>query len=233
MAERRAAHSGVDDPTRSAFVVIPVYNEGTRIVGLLQELGREVPLDRVVVVDDGSQPAVDRALVGEAQLLRHAINLGKGLALRTGCEHALAQGAAAIVLMDGDGQHEPRDLPRLLRALDEVDIAFGARDLGWKVPWVRLAGNRLVNAWTHALFGLDLHDIWCGYRAFRAEAFPVLAWNASDYAADVEMAVRAGRAQLRYCEVPIGAIYHDAYKGVTVLDGLRLLVRLFAWRLTL
>lgn len=223
----------MSDPARRAFVVVPVYNEGARVGGLLQEVAREVPLDRVVVVDDGSQVPVDRALVGEARLLRHAINLGKGMALRTGCEHALAQGATAVVLMDGDGQHEPRDLPRLLRALDDVDIAFGARDLGWKVPWVRLFGNRVVNAWTNTLFGLDLHDIWCGYRAFRAEVFPVLAWNASDYAADVEMAVRAGRARLRYCEVPIGAIYHDAYKGVTVLDGLRLLVQLFAWRLTL
>jgi glycosyltransferase involved in cell wall biosynthesis len=223
----------VNDPAGRAFVVIPVYNEGPRVGGLVREVAREVPLDRVVVVDDGSQVPVDRALVGEVRLLRHAINLGKGLALRTGCEHALARGATAVVLMDGDGQHEPRDIPRLLRALDEVDIAFGARDFGWKVPWVRLLGNRVINAWTNALFGLDLHDIWCGYRAFRAEAFPALAWTASDYAADVEMAVRAGRARLRHCEVPIGAIYHDAYKGVTVLDGLRLLVRLCAWRLTL
>ena len=220
-------------PARRAFVVIPVYNEGPRVGALLQEVAREIPLDRVVVVDDGSHPAVDRASLGGARVLRHAINLGKGMALRTGCEQALAQGATAVVLMDGDGQHEPRDIPRLLAALADVDIVFGARALGWKVPWVRLVGNRTLNAWTNALFDLRLHDIWCGYRAFRAEAFPVLAWNASDYSADVEMAVRAGRARLRRAEVPIGAIYHDAYKGVTVLDGLRLLVQLAAWRLTL
>jgi glycosyltransferase involved in cell wall biosynthesis len=223
----------VNGPARRAFVVIPVYNEGPGIAALLQEVSRQVPLERVVVVDDGSRPAVDRARVGAARLVRHAVNLGKGMALRTGCEKALAEGATAVVLMDGDGQHEPREIPRLLAALSEVDIAFAARDLGWKVPWVRLFGNRVLNAWTNALFALDLHDIWCGYRAFRAEAFPALAWNASDYAADVEMAVRAGRARLRYTEVPIGAVYHDAYKGVTVLDGLRLLVQLAAWRLTL
>ena len=223
----------MNDPARHAFVVIPVFNEGPRVGPLLREVARHVPLDRVVVVDDGSRPAVDRSLLGGARLVRHAINLGKGMALRTGCEKALALGAGAVVLMDGDGQHEPGEIPRLLGALTDVDIAFAARDLGWKVPWVRLFGNRVLNAWTNALFALDLHDIWCGYRAFRAEAFPVLAWNASDYAADVEMAVRAGRARLRYTEVPIGAIYHDAYKGVTVLDGLRLLVQLAAWRLTL
>ena len=218
---------------RGAFVVIPAYNEGDRVVTLLRDLAPVVPLERVVVVDDGSRPAVDASRLGGARVLRHAINLGKGMALRTGCEHALARGATAIVLMDGDGQHEPRDIPRLLEALAEVDVAFGARDLGWKVPWVRLVGNRVLNRWTNVLFGLELHDIWCGFRAFRAEAFPVLAWNASDYAVDVEMAVRAGRARLTRREVPIGAIYHDAYKGVTVLDGLRLLVQLAAWRFTL
>jgi glycosyltransferase involved in cell wall biosynthesis len=219
--------------TQGAFVVIPVYNEGDRIGALVRELAGVVPPVRVVVVDDGSRPAVEAKAVEGARLLRHAINLGKGMALRTGCEHALARGATAIVLMDGDGQHEPRDIPRLLDALQEVDVAFGARDLGWKVPWMRLAGNRVLNRWTNILFGLDLHDIWCGFRAFRAEAFPALAWNASDYSADVEMAVRAGRARLRRREVSIGAIYHDAYKGVTVVDGLRLLVRLAGWRLML
>jgi glycosyltransferase involved in cell wall biosynthesis len=223
----------VTDLARGAFVVVPVYNEGPRVGTLLQEVAAHVPLDRVVVVDDGSRPRVDGALLGGAHLVRHAVNLGKGMALRTGCEFALARGAAAIVLMDGDGQHEPRDIPRLLDALGEVDIVFGARDLGWKVPWVRLLGNRVLNRWTNVLFQIDLHDIWCGFRAFRAEAFPALAWNASDYAADVEMAVRAGRARLRRREVPIGAIYHDAYKGVTVVDGLRLLLQLCAWRLTL
>lgn len=226
-------HRAVTDPAHRAFVVIPVYNEGPRVGALLQEVAREIPLERVVVVDDGSRPALDRSWLGGAHLLRHAINLGKGMALRTGCEHALARGATTVILMDGDGQHEPRDIPRLLQPLAEVDIVFGARDLGWKVPWVRLLGNRAINAWTNTLFNLDLHDIWCGYRAFRAEAFPVLAWNASDYAADVEMVVRAGRARLRHTEVPIGAIYHDAYKGVTVVDGLRLLLQLCAWRLTL
>jgi glycosyltransferase involved in cell wall biosynthesis len=218
---------------RRAFVVIPVFNEGARLAPLVVQVARELPAEQVVVVDDGSRPPVDPATLGGARVVRHAINLGKGMALRTGCERAIALGADTIVLMDGDGQHEPREIPRLLRALEDVDVAFGARALDLRAPWVRLFGNRVLNAWTRALFGLELRDIWCGYRAFRAEAFPVLAWQASDYAADVEMAVRAGRARLRRAEVPIGAIYHDAYKGVTVVDGLRLLVQLTAWRFTL
>ena len=220
-------------PPRRAFVVVPAYNEGQRVAAVVEKAAREVPADRIVIVDDGSRPRVDPAGLGGARVVRHAINLGKGMALRTGCEKALALGADAVVLMDGDGQHDPREIPRLLRALDDVDIVFGARELDRRAPWVRLFGNRVLNAWTRALFRLELRDMWCGYRAFRAEAFPALRWNASDYAVDVEMAVRAGRAGLRRAELPIGAIYHDAYKGATVLDGLRLLVQLAAWRLTL
>lgn len=218
---------------RRAFVVVPAYNEGERVAAVVAEAAREVPAGQIVVVDDGSRVRVEPAALGGARVVRHAINLGKGMALRTGCEKALALGAQAIVLMDGDGQHDPREIPRLLRALDEVDIVFGARELDRRAPWVRLLGNRVVNAWTRALFRLELRDMWCGYRAFRAEAFPALRWNASDYAVDVEMAVRAGRAGLRRAELPIGAIYHDAYKGATVLDGLRLLIQLAAWRFTL
>lgn len=223
----------MSEPDRRAFVVIPAYNEGERVAAVVAQVARHVPAERIVVVDDGSRPRADAAALGGARVVRHAINLGKGMALRTGCEKALALGATAIVLMDGDGQHDPREIPRLLHALQDVDIVFAAREMDLRVPWVRLFGNRVLNAWTWALFGLDLRDIWCGYRAFRAESFPALRWNASDYAVDVEMAVRAGRARLRRAEVPIGAIYHDAYKGVTVVDGLRLLVQLAAWRFTL
>jgi glycosyltransferase involved in cell wall biosynthesis len=218
---------------RRAFLVVPAYNEGERIAPVVAQAAREVPASQIVVVDDGSRPRVDAAALGGARVVRHAINLGKGMALRTGCEKALALGAQAIVLMDGDGQHDPREIPRLLRALDEVDIVFGARELDRRAPWVRLFGNRVLNAWTRTLFRLELRDMWCGYRAFRAEAFPTLCWNASDYAVDVEMAVRAGRGGLRRAELPIGAIYHDAYKGATVVDGLRLLVQLVAWRVSL
>lgn len=216
-----------------AFVVIPVYNEGPGLGALLQQVMVQVPAPRVVVVDDGSTPPVGRAAVAPAHLLRHAINLGKGMALKTGCEFALRQGAQAIVLMDGDGQHDPADIPRLLEALDEVDVAFTARAMDWEAPWVRLAGNRLLNRCARGLFGLDLRDAWCGYRAFRAEAWERVAWTAPDYAADVEMALRARQHGLCWREVPIGAIYHDPYKGVSVLDGLRLLLRLLAWRFTL
>jgi glycosyltransferase involved in cell wall biosynthesis len=214
-------------------LVIPLYNEGDKIRELLDEISRYFPLKNVVLVDDGSTPPVSRAQVAPARVLRHRVNLGKGMALKTGCEFALRRRPEAIVLMDGDGQHDPKELPALLETLDGTEVVFTARRHGSRMPWVRLLGNQVINLGTELLFGLDLHDVWCGYRAFRSEVYARIAWNAADYAADVEMALRAARQRLDYREIRIGTIYHDAYKGVTVLDGLKLLLRLVVWKFTL
>lgn len=214
------------------YVVVPVYNE-PGIRSLVDALARHVDRERVVLVDDGSRPAIDRAALAPSHVLRHLINLGKGAALRTGCEFAVRRGAGAIVLMDGDGQHDPSDLPRLLAPLADADIVFADRRMGWRVPWVRLLGNRVVNLSTQLLYGARFRDIWCGYRAFRAEVFQQLVWESPDYAADVEMALRAVGHGLRRSHIEIDAIYHDAHKGVTVADGLRLLLRMVSWRVNL
>lgn len=217
----------------NAFVVVPVYNEGSGLSELLRRVSHYVPATNIVVVDDGSSPKVERDSVAPANVLRHRINLGKGMALKTGCEHALRKGADAIVLMDGDGQHEPAEIPRLVDALREVDIVFAARKLGQDMPSVRRVGNQVLNRSARWLYGVDLQDIWCGYRAFRSECFSKISWNADDYSVDVEMAIRAMRSRLSYREVGIETIYHDAYKGVTVLDGLQLLLRLLRWKFVL
>lgn len=217
----------------SVFVVIPAYNEGEAVRDLVRQVSLHAPSARVIVVDDGSAVRVDREGLAPARVLRHPINLGKGMALRTGCEFALRHGAEAVVLMDGDGQHEPREIPRLIAALEEADIVFGARELGGDMPLVRRAGNLFLNRCTSWLFEVNLQDIWCGFRAFRAACFDRICWSADDYGVDVEMAIRAMKHRLRHRQVPIGTVYRDAYKGVTVLDGLRLLVRLVGWKFTL
>lgn len=217
----------------NAYVVVPVYNEGEALAPLLARVAGYVPPERIVVVDDGSSPALDRDSLAPARVLRHRINLGKGMALKTGCEYAVSRKADAIVLMDGDGQHEPAEIPRLIEALENVDIVFAARTLGRDMPSVRRLGNKLLKRSANLLYRVELQDIWCGYRAFRAECFSRISWNAADYAVDVEMAIRAMKNGLTYREVPIDTIYHDAYKGVTVLDGLQLLLRLLRWKFSL
>ena len=214
------------------FVVIPVYNEGSAVRTVVDAVSRFVSPRNIVLVDDGSIPKVPRDATGHARVLRHCINLGKGMALKTGCEHAMSLGAEAIVLMDGDGQHEPMEISKLVSRLENADVVFATRELNRQMPAFRLAGNWTLNQCARWLFRIELKDIWCGFRAFRGDVFEKIVWDAHDYAVDVEMAVRACKQGLTCHEVPIKTVYHDAHKGVTVVDGLRLLWRLVRWRFT-
>lgn len=219
---------------RGIFVVIPSYNEEVRLPPTLSRLKKNINLSRVIVVDDGSVKPVRDFLPPGVIVARHKVNLGKGMALKTGCDLAVQMGAKVIILMDADGQHDPRDLPKFLACLEKGDqFVFGARYVGKHMPLWRLLGNRLLNRYTAYLFGLKLHDVWCGYRAFRSDIYHKIAWESDRYSSDVEMAVRVGLAGLRHSEVFVGTIYHEkgSVTGTTLHDGLKLLFDLTIWRL--
>ena len=151
---------------RNLFVVIPSYNEERRLPTLVKKLVKYVPLSRIVVVDDGSRKRVAGYLPKRMIVARHQVNLGKGMALRTGCDLAIKLGAEAIILMDADGQHDPKEIPVFIKKLKEgYQVVFGARRLDEDMPSWRSWGNRFLNKTVQVLFGLNLCDVWCGYRA--------------------------------------------------------------------
>lgn len=219
---------------QDTYLVIPAYNEESRLPEVIEKLKKYFPLERVVVVDDGSRVEVEGFLPSEVIVARHVVNLGKGMALRTGCELAIKLGAKKIVLMDADGQHDPKEIPHFINELNKhYGIVFGSRKLDKKMPFWRVAGNSLLNRTAAWLFDLDLHDIWCGYRAFDTRVYPLIVWNAADYSSDVEMVVNVGLKKIKHKERYIGTIYHDkrSTTGTTLQDGLKLLLELFIWRI--
>lgn len=216
------------------FVIIPAYNEEHRLPGTISRLKKNHSLSQTIVVDDGSKIPIRDFLPAQVLVARHRTNLGKGMALKTGCEIALNKGADIIILMDADGQHNPKEIPHFIAKLDTgFDVVFGARYIGKGMPIFRLLGNRFLNYFAGLLFGLRLHDIWCGYRAFKASVYPKISWNSSDYSSDVEMAVRVGLNKLRHTEHFVGTIYHEkgSVTGTTLHDGLKLLIDLVFWRI--
>lgn len=210
-------------------VVIPGRNEAARIGAVLDALPPSLPGVREVralVVDDGSDDATAAvARAHGARVLRHVINMGKGAALRTGCEAALATGCELVAVMDADGQHLPSDLPRVVAPLvaGRADLVVTYRQLGGDMPPVMRAGNWGLSSAFRVMFGHRFQDTQCGYRAFTAAAFPRLAWRATDYSVESEMLIHAARRRLRVVEVPIATVYHDRFKGTTVADGIRIL----------
>jgi glycosyltransferase involved in cell wall biosynthesis len=187
-----------------------------------------------IVVDDGSEDATGRvAARAGARVVRHAISLGKGAALRTGCDVAMAAGCDFIALMDADGQHRAADLPALVWPLTQAraDLALTYRSFTADMPAAMRVGNWGLSSAFFVLFGARFRDTQCGLRAFSAEAYSRLRWQSNDYAVETEMLIRAARLGLRVAEAPIDTVYHERYKGTTVADGARIFAKMLHWRL--
>ena len=212
------------------WAVIPAYNEERDILGIINKTKKFV--DNVVIVDDGSSDMTKKIAEKTGVIvLRHMINLGKGAALKTGCDFAVKKGAKFIITLDADAQHNPDDIPRFIEKLKKYDIVFSYRKASGKMPLVLRFGNWFISNIVIALYGIGLNDTQCGFRAFSWEAYKKIRWNASDYSMESEMISRAGKQRLKYVQIPIETIYSDKYKGTTIVDGIKIVLNMFWWKL--
>ncbi|MFA4930456.1 MAG: glycosyltransferase family 2 protein [Patescibacteria group bacterium] len=214
-------------------VVIPVLNEGSKIAQIIEQTKKFV--DLVIVVDDGSALTKKVPMNLSDQnviILYHAINLGKGAAMKTGCQAAIHQNAEIIIIMDGDGQHKSEDIPRFISTLQKnnLDIVFGTRKKSSTMPFVMKFGNTFLSFISSFLFGIDVADTQCGFRAFRSSIFRKIIWNSTRYSVETEMIMRAGKNKLKFGEIEIDTIYLNKFKGTTFIDGIRIFVNMLIWK---
>lgn len=152
----------------SVWAVIPACNEAATIRSVAAETAARV--DRVVVVDDGSTDDTAAELEGlDIDCLRHAESGGKAAALADGFAHALARGAEQVVTLDGDGQHDPIDIPRLLSAAraNPGHLVLGARIRQRnRQPGIRRFGNRFADFWISWASGQRVPDSQTGFRIY-------------------------------------------------------------------
>lgn len=225
-----------ESQARETWVVIPAYQEAAivrRTADAVRALGVHV-----VVVDDGSTDGTCDALVGaDVTVLRHAVNLGQGAALQTGLDWALARGAKWLVTFDADGQHEPGDVPRLVRALIDggVDVVLGSRFMG-SAPGLPRSRRALVAAarvYTRWATGLKLTDVHNGLRAFRAEVAPKVRLTMRGMAHASELLSLVARHRLRWIELPVVVHYtpYSRAKGQSALGAVDVLFELTLQRL--
>lgn len=214
-------------------VVIPAYNESKYLHHIIAQASQFV--DYVIVVDDGSTDdtyTIARSYGQKVIALHHQINLGKGAALKTGCEAAGRLKADVIVCMDADNQHNPAIIPQFVQKLktEPVDIVFGMRQFNRHMPFTMLFGNYFLSQVINTLFHMMIHDTQSGFRAFTTAAYRQLQWESRGYEAETEMIVRASEQHLRYQEIDIDTIYYDQYKGTTALDGVRIFLYILRWK---
>lgn len=211
-------------------MVIAAFNEGKVIRDVVAEVVRDGW--SVILVDDGSRDdTAAEARAGGAMVLRHVVNLGQGAALQTGIDCALRQGARYIVTFDADGQHNYADIPALIAALSDADIALGSRFLGnvEGATQRRMAMLRMAVMMSNRLSGLRLTDAHCGLRAIRAEAAPKLRITQDRMAHASELLRKIYTEDLRVVEVPVTVRYtaHSMAKGQTGFQAVRILFDYF------
>ena len=210
-------------------VVIPAYNEEKRIGSVLSEV-KKTGLE-IIVVDDGSKDGAAKiAKKYTPYVLVHKINLGKGAALKTGCEAAFGLGAEAVILMDADGQHKAEDLPKFIDALKKHEVVFGVRNLEG-IPTVRLLGNKLITLLVKIFFGIKVPDILCGFKAFSERAYRKINWSSLGYSVETEIVAMVGKYRLNHCQVPVATVYYDKFKGLTAETGLEILIDILRFKL--
>ena len=214
----------------NVWAVVPAFNESRNLPSIVKKIKKYV--QNVVVVDDGSDDTTYDAASGTgAAVLRHMINLGKGAALKTGCDYAVENGAQFMVVLDADAQHDPDEIPSFLEKLKEYDIVFGYRKLSGDMPFVKRFGNWFISQAISVLYNVRLFDSQSGYRAFSMEAYQKIRWSVSDYSMESEMISKAGKHRLRYTQIPIKTIYSNVSRGTTMIDGVKIVLNMVWWRL--
>jgi len=205
-------------PRQDVVAVIPAYQCAVTVGDVVEGVLRH--LARVVVVDDGSTDGTGAAAAAAgAEVIRNPRNRGKGHALRRGFTVVLDRRAAgelaaveAVAMLDGDGQHDPADLPVLLAAWDEgrYDLVVGGRlkDRAL-IPSHRYWTNRIGTGLLSLITGVALEDSQSGYRLIAAGLLERLDLRSDGYAIESEMLIKAARRGARLGQVRIQTIYHD------------------------
>lgn len=193
-------------------VVIPAYNEGKAIGGVLAA-ATTAGLD-ILVVDDGSaDKTAEIARQFDVHLIVHEVNQGKGVAIRTAIAWVLDRGYQAALFMDADGQHEPAEISRFAEcyAATQADLILGSRmHANQQMPLVRKLSNRFSSLLVSGLAGTRVTDSQSGFRMLSARLLTQLQEMGGDgFDFETEMIIDAVWHGLRFCEVPISCIYAD------------------------
>jgi len=209
-------------------IVIPAKNEAQGLQKVLPELAASFPHAQIIVVDDGStDTSREIALACGAEVISHPYSKGNGASIKTGARAATGD---CIVFMDGDGQHRPADVQRLLDKLDDgYDMVVGARTAGSQASMARGFGNQVYNRLATLMVGHKVEDLTSGLRAVRANKFKEFIYllpNGFSYPTTITMAFFRAGYSVAY--LPIVAEKRLGTSHLKVFrDGVRFLLIIF------
>jgi glycosyltransferase involved in cell wall biosynthesis len=192
---------------------------------------------KVLVCDDGSKD-MTRVIAREngADVLEHEKNMGYGATMQTLLRKARELGADVLVVFDGDGQHDPDEIPELIKPIFEgrADIVIGSRFVNgarMDVPLYRRIGILVITLLTGIFSGYPISDAQSGFRAFNRRALEELNITEIGWGSSVEVFFKAHHAGLRIVEVPVDCDYKDypkASKHDPLKQGISIVASIFS-----
>ena len=192
-----------------SIVIIPAFNEEVAISSIVKRSMKYV--NEVLVVDDGSTDRTSQiAKDAGARVIKHYNNLGKGVSLKDA--FAEVKGYDIVVTIDGDGQHNPDEIPNLVRPIMEgrADLVNGSRYLDGfddETPAYRRVGQRVLDIATNVTSGTHVTDSQSGFRAFSGKTIPYFRFRDTGFGIESEMLADAVENNFRIVEVPITVRY--------------------------
>ena len=218
----------------ATYVVLPAYNEATRIRPVLEDIARKGY--NMVIVNDGSSDntlevikQVKKEFPEKIHIFSLMINRGVGIATQTGFEAVLRFNPKYVVSMDSDGQHSADDLDEIIKPLvtGEAEAVIGVRPFE-DMPKTRSFANSVMNFLTKIFYRVDVSDSQTGFRAITVDALDKISINATGYLISSEFIREINDNNIPFAEVPIQTIYtpETQAKGTNVSVALKILLQM-------
>ncbi len=208
-------------------VIIPAYNEAETIRAVIEKVKLVDPEFEIIVVNDGSKDQTgERAREAGAIVYSHPYNIGNGASIKSGIRIASGD---ILVFMDGDGQHDPNDIARMLQYFPEYDMVVGARSKASQVSLFRGLGNRSLNWLAGYVAKFRVHDLTSGFRAVKSEIAQGLLYllpNTYSYPTTMTLGVLRNGKSLKYLPIEAGkrrkgksniSIYRDGVRFFMII----------------
>jgi glycosyltransferase involved in cell wall biosynthesis len=203
-------------------IIIPAYNEAQTIGGVVAKITDLYPDFEIIVVNDGSTD--DTAAVAKdagALVYSHPYNIGNGAAVKSGIRFASGK---ILVFMDGDGQHDPRDIKKILEYFPNFDMVVGARPKGYQASWGRALANKVYNWLASYVAKFTIRDLTSGFRAVKSDIARNLLYllpNTYSYPTTLTLGVLRSGKSIRYITINAQSRQKGKSKIKIFRDGIR------------
>jgi glycosyltransferase involved in cell wall biosynthesis len=208
--------------TPSLSVIMPVYNEAKTVEEVIRKVLEQPEVAELITVNDASSDGTGDVLrelaksLPKMKVFEHAVNQGKGAALRTGISHATAP---YVIIQDADLEYEPEEYPILLKPIlsGKADVVFGSRFIGGEAHRVlyfwHSIGNQFLTLLSNMFTNLNLTDMETCYKVFRREIIQSITIEENRFGFEPEITAKVARTNVRIYEVAV------SYHGRTYAEG--------------